>query len=44
MKLVVLLVGNSNESLLYIDMKRKMCEKLGILFQLHRPTFKMKQK
>lgn len=34
MKLVVLLVGNSNESLLYVDMKRKMCEKLGILFQL----------
>lgn len=33
-KLVVLLVGNSSESKVYIEMKRKMCESLGINFQL----------
>jgi methylenetetrahydrofolate dehydrogenase (NADP+) / methenyltetrahydrofolate cyclohydrolase len=33
-KLIVLLVGHSSESKIYIDMKRKMCESLGINFQL----------
>ena len=33
-KLVVLLVGHSSESKVYIEMKRKMCESLGINFQL----------
>jgi len=33
-KLVVLLVGHSRESKVYIEMKRKMCESLGIIFQL----------
>lgn len=33
-KIVVVLVGHLDESRIYIDMKRKMCEKLGVSFQL----------